>query len=155
MRFLVFVVPCLISLGACGSDAPLERPTTARDCGELEGVEPVEPVVLGTDSFGCPVFAPVPCMKSTEDYRAICGTDCVPATALKANGDAWLVGCKTRGGAVFCGGPDYHEEICGIDPFKNEVYWWSVTECSAVFIYAAECWNSCDGSHGPTREDCL
>jgi len=154
MRALLLAFACLalLTLG-CNDSGPQGFPPKVRACGELEGVEPVEPMVVGEDYLGCPVFAPVPCTKEVVEYDSLCGDVCSPAVAAKQDGDAWLVGCETRPG-VGCVG-DYQEDFCGIDPFEGETYWWSVNECDPFFIYFFDCWESCDGGDEPSRLACL
>ena len=75
-------------------------PEQRREWGELDGVQPVEPVVVGEHplSFGlegsCPIIEPVPCTSPLDDYASLCGPDCWPATATHRNGDEWLIGCE-------------------------------------------------------------
>jgi hypothetical protein len=156
MRALAFLLAGSVALGACGGDAgSTQPPKQLRACGHLEGVESVEPVVVGADFLGCPVFAPVPCTKEVAEYDSLCGSDCSPAIGTKADGDAWLLGCETRGPAAGCGGPDFHETYCGIDPFEGVPYWWGLNECDPFFIYFLDCWEPCDESRSPTRNACL
>jgi hypothetical protein len=155
MPLAVLVLSWCVLFVGCSDAGTQGPPKRVRSCGELVGVAPVEPVVLGQDYFGCAVFAPVPCTKPVTEYSSLCGSDCGPAIAAKEDGDAWLVGCETRGPTVGCGGPDYREVICGVDPFENEVYWWAVNECDPFFVYYLDCWESCNEDHEPSGLACL
>jgi len=149
MRFIL--VGFLLSLApACGDDSPywIRAPKDRRSCGELDGVDPVAPVVVGKDDFGCPVFAPVPCTEAWESYGSLCGDGCRPESMVAANGDAWLVGC-----AAVVDGPDGRVEIepppppvCLLDPFEAEKYWlFFGSGCSNDALFSpGACWATCD-----------
>ena len=157
MRAFPLLLLLLVTSVSCANDSGAARqaPEHLRYCGELDGVEPVEPVIVGEDAVGCPVFAPVPCTKSIGEYEQVCGLDCGPYTGTSPEGDSWLVGCARKPGFVGCGGPDLSLDLCGIDPFEGRELWFHITECQWPFAYFWDCWESCDGSRTPTGEACL
>ena len=59
------------------NDLPQPPAGPFRSCGELDGVEPVEPVVVGKGAFDCPIFAPVPCTEPKDGYNSFCGEGCL------------------------------------------------------------------------------
>jgi hypothetical protein len=151
MRALPLLLVLLVALSGCGdSTTAPERPETVRKCGELEGVQPVEPSIIGQfpipsgpdEVGGCPIIQPVPCTKPIAEYVSLCG-ECAPQVAAGSEGDAWLVGCAWRSG--FCGGLDYSEDFCVVDPQDGQTYWIHVTECSPAFLPMAACWSPCEG----------
>jgi hypothetical protein len=132
---------------ACGDDSPYwtQAPKDRRSCGELDGVDPVPPVVVGEDDFGCPIFAPVPCTEPWESYHSLCGEGCRPRSAFSDEGDAWLIGCSAFIDVAACNDlepPD--QPLCVLDPFEGKPYWYFFSgSCSYVFI-PLQCWDACD-----------
>jgi hypothetical protein len=113
MRAL-FLLELGVFLSGCGeSPSATQRPEVVRQCGELEGVEPVDPVIVGEYPIflgeggmdSCPIITPVPCTKPVAEYVDLCGAECTPKTAAGADGDAWLVGCAWTMRGTPCGGP--------------------------------------------------
>jgi len=140
-----------------GSDT-LSAPSDVRRCGEIAGIDPVTPVlngeyVLAEPGDGCPMFEPVPCTSSIEEYRSICGEGCRPATAAASNGDTWLVGCSVEvvvEGPVGPGleGPMARE--CLRSPYDDEPFWFATGNNLAApgalpfFAPGVFCWPSCE-----------
>ncbi|HSN83233.1 MAG TPA: hypothetical protein VLS88_11680 [Polyangiales bacterium] len=154
---LLLVGFLLCSASACGDDGPYwTHPPKALDsCGELEDVDPIAPEVVGQDDFGCPVFAPVPCVEPSESYEALCGANCRPKSMFDADGDAWLVGCE-----AIIEGPDGCVEIeppprpvCLLDPFGAEEYWlFFGSGCRNDALFSpGVCWATCD----PVDDGCF
>lgn len=119
------LVAFLAAVYGCGdSDSGLRVPETVRKCGELEGVEPDEPAILGEDRLGCPFFAPVPCARPTEAYALMCGADCWPYTGVAEDGDEWLLGCRSR---VPVGCLDLESApappVCVLEPYYGRPLW--------------------------------
>ncbi|MDH3728738.1 MAG: hypothetical protein OER77_14500 [Myxococcales bacterium] len=150
MRALLLVFSCvsLLTLG-CNDSGPQGAPAKIRACGELDGVEPVERVVIEENppSLGleqdCPSFEPVPCTSPIDAYDALCGPGCRPATATNENGDEWLIGCE-HSLMTPCPDIDYVPKTeCFRDPFNGDEYWYTYPGCSAVLV-AIFCWTSCD-----------
>ncbi|MFW2386910.1 MAG: hypothetical protein ACN4G0_01130 [Polyangiales bacterium] len=150
MRALLLVLACfsLLTLGCNdgGSEGP---PARIRACGELDGVEPVEPVVIEEDppSLGleqvCPTFEPIPCTSQIDAYDALCGPGCRPATATNENGDEWLIGCE-QSLMMPCGDLEYvRQTVCFRDPFNGDEYWYTSPGCPIIFE-ALLCWTHCD-----------
>lgn len=155
MRALILLSSVWALLAACGDNSGLKQPPeVVRKCGELEGVEPVEVVVIGSypidlglgETGSCPMFAPVPCTRPIREYSALCGEECVPQTGTHPNGDTWLVGCAWTMRGMGCTGPDFHVVQCGLDPHRGEPYWLSFRECQPAFLPASYCWEGCDGA---------
>ena len=149
MRALRLAFSCLglLSLG-CNDTEPQGFPTNVRACGELDGVAPVEPMVVGEHPqlFGldgsCPIFEPVPCTSELDAYDALCGPDCWPATATHRNGDEWLIGCEYNLPTP-CGQLDYvPQPECYRDPFVGEEFWYTYPSCPIV-LEAIFCWTPC------------
>ena len=140
-------------LAGCGaSSSTPQRPEIVRQCGELEGVEPVDPVIVGsypvpTASGGtadCPMFAPVPCTSPKAEYVPLCGEECFPQTAEGADGDTWVVGCAWRMRGIPTSGADWHHVQCSYDPYDGGEYWFEFFESSPVFAPVWQCWVTCD-----------
>ena len=151
MRAL-FLLVLGVFLSGCGeSPSATQRPEVVRQCGELEGVEPVDPVIVGEYPIflgeggmdSCPIITPVPCTKPVAEYVDLCGAECTPKTAAGADGDAWLVGCAWTMRGTPCGGPDYNEDHCVVDPNTDRTYWIHVNECDSVFLPMWLCWSDC------------
>jgi hypothetical protein len=157
MRVLLLFLASMLAVVGCNDARNEQRepeaPALLRKCGELDGVEPVAPLLLGKDRVGCPVFAPVPCTKPLAEYELVCGSDCGPRTATSVDGDAWFVGCTWQGPPDGCSGPDYELVWCSIDPFEGEEFWLTFRECQDPFVYYWDCWTTCDGE--PLGDDCL
>jgi hypothetical protein len=123
-----------------------------RKCGELEGVIPLDPIVLGhypielarDETGSCPMFAPVPCTKPLSEYASVCGAECVPQTAEGSDGDTWLVGCARSTRGMGCSGPDFHLVQCSHDPYEGEAFWFEIFECRPPFVPLWFCWPTCD-----------
>lgn len=152
MRCLFWAVVLLLAAAGCGESEAPGPPELVRKCGELDGVEPVEPVVvgqypigLGRDETGsCPMFAPVPCTEPVNEYASLCGTECVPQTAQSSDGDTWLVGCAWAMRGMPCGGLDFELVACGRDPYSNAGYWFEFRECEPAFLPFWYCWPTCN-----------
>ena len=154
------ILACSCALLACGEDASHpQRPEAVRKCGELDGVEPVAPVIvgeypieLGRDETGsCPMFAPVPCTEPLSEYASLCGTECAPQTAEGTDGDTWLVGCAWALRGFPCVGFDFELVTCSRDPYSNDPYWFVFTECKPVFLPFSFCWPTCDDGETPNE----
>ena len=154
MRALPLPLVVVLVASGCGDSTPAQQPPTdVRKCGELEGVEPVEPVVVGEfplpafweEVGSCPIIDPVPCTSPIAEYSSLCGSECTPQVAAGSDGDAWLVGCAWTHRGLPCGGPDYNEDHCVIDPLDGRAYWIHVDECDPVFLPMWLCWSPCDG----------
>ena len=150
MRLTLLLVSFSLLVAACGSSSNSNQaPKQRRGCGELDGVEAVEPVVVGEHplSLGlegsCPIFEPVPCTSSLEDYASLCGPDCWPATATHSSGDEWLIGCEYSLPSP-CGLLEYESKPeCYWDPFVGEEFWYTYSWCPGV-VEALFCWTPCD-----------
>lgn len=151
---IVLLVALSATLVACGDNSdPAQPPEVIRKCGGLEGVDPVEPVVVGQypielargEMGSCPMLAPVPCTRPIEDYLTVCGERCLPTTAVNPDGDTWLVGCAVNTRGMPCGGPDFHRVECGRDPYNSNAYWFEFRECQHPFVPFWFCWPPCDG----------
>lgn len=137
-------------LVACGSDGdPNQAPKRIRACGELEGVTAVEPAVIGEHPLqngiegSCPIFEPVPCTSSREEYASLCGPHCWPATATRQNGDEWLIGCEYSL-MTPCADLDYTPKPrCYVDPYAGERYWHTYPGCPSV-LEALFCFTPCE-----------
>lgn len=161
MRSLILLLGLM--LAACGDDTDstqqpdlVQRPGVVRDCGELDGVDPVDPVVVGQSSIehrgetrSCPMFAPVPCTRPLWDYRAICGEGCLPQTAVTPGGDTWLTGCVLDTPGMPCNLNDTEPAVvCLRDPYVGNPYWFWFYGCGSPFIELA-CWSVCDAEAPP------
>lgn len=93
MRVLPLALTCVLLFLGCGDAQSAGPPASIRSCGDLDHLSPYEPVTMGEDELGCPVFEPVPCTKPIEEYESVCGSGCLIATAAATNGDTWVVGC--------------------------------------------------------------
>jgi hypothetical protein len=152
MMRVLFLLVLGVFLSGCGeSDSAPQRPESVRKCGELDGVEPVEPVVSGAypidwgdEALSCPMFAPVPCTEPLIEYSSLCGSECVPQTAEGADGDTWLVGCAWARRGVPTTGFDFHLVQCSHDPYEGREYWLEFFESSAPFLPLAYCWPTCE-----------
>ncbi|MDH3652898.1 MAG: hypothetical protein OEN21_01390 [Myxococcales bacterium] len=150
MRLAFLVLSFNLLVAGCGSSRNSNQaPKQQRGCGELDGVEPVEPVVVGEHplSLGlegsCPIFEPVPCTSSLDDYASLCGPDCWPATGTHSSGDEWLIGCEYSLRAP-CADLDYvPEPKCYQDPFDGDEYWYTYPSCP-IILEALFCWTPCD-----------
>lgn len=110
-------------------------------CGQLEGVEPVEPEVIGVGKYGCPIVRPVPCTKPQSQYRDVCGPDCWPATVLETNQEAtpWFAGCYP---GHACPDVDFNTFYCVVDPFVNRTFEFNPDGCQ--YPQQTECSTGCD-----------
>ncbi len=138
------VLSCGFLLAGCGGVTDADQaPKQLRSCGELEGVAPVEPVVVAEDEWGCPVFEPVPCTEPLTAYEPVCGPECAPTTGVDANGDAWVIGCDISSDRpcadVYFDPPTQ----CFRDPFVRRELWYTSHGCH-VFFGALSCWSTCD-----------
>lgn len=139
----------LLLLCSCGDTATeTETPLQLRYCGELDGVEPVEPTVTSEDEYGCPVFEPVPCTRPRQEQEWACGSDCRTATAFDSNGDEWVMGCAGGSRPLPAGCIDLEPDLpplCVVDPFAGE-QWWFRTNCAAanILFVSQSCWAPCD-----------
>jgi len=150
MRALLIAFSCLglLALG-CNDGGSQGPPAKLRACGELEGVEPVEPVVIGEHPLenglegSCPIFEPVPCTSAIDAYDSLCGPDCWPATATKENGDEWLIGCEYSL-MTPCADLEYvSKPECYRDPFNGDQYWYTYPGCPSI-LEALFCWTRCN-----------
>lgn len=140
----VLIIAFLLLAVGCNDAGPtsMGRPELIRSCGELVGVEPVEPVVLYEDPYGCPTFDPVPCTQPREYYDAVCG-DCWAGSAVNADGDEWVPGCLASC-VVF--GPDGSEGpffICNRGPESGEMLWSAFGNCASLYERMVCTWPVC------------
>lgn len=154
-RLLTLLCGLTTLLVACGGDSDtVPRSEVVRLCGELDGVEPVDPVVVGQypveraggGTGSCPMFAPIPCTRPFADYIAVCGDGCQPTTAVTPDGDTWLVGCNVDLTGVGCSDPDFESVECARDPYEGNPYWFTFRECLHPFLPYSACWRGCDGA---------
>ncbi len=148
-RILSVAFASLLLLFGCGDTASTqeEAPKQIRFCGELDGVEPVEPTVTGEDEYGCPIIQPVPCTRPATEHRWACGPDCRPATAFSSDSDEWVIGCVLRSLLPDgCSDPEPDPPpLCITDPFVGNDWWLSI-DCRAAngFFALDSCWAPCD-----------
>jgi hypothetical protein len=144
MRILLFLFACTFLLAGCDESTRADQaPKQLRGCGELDGTAPAEPVVVGEDDWGCPIFEPVPCTEPLSAYDSLCGSECGPVTGVGANGDAWLIGCDFTSQmpcADFLFDPPTQ---CFRDPFAGNELWYTSPGCH-VHFGALFCWSPCD-----------
>lgn len=148
-RILPLAFASLLLLSGCGDTAPYwtRPPEGVRVCGKLDGVEPVAPVVVGEDDFGCPIFAPVPCTGSRDSYDPFCGEGCRPAFGSASDGDIWLIGCGALVDFAGCADVEFPPTppVCVLDPFQSEPYWlYSGQGCPSSVFVSLQCWDACD-----------
>jgi hypothetical protein len=138
--FLFVVAGC--GDGSSPSQAP-RVPEQLRSCGELEGIDLVEPVVTGVGVYGCPIFDPVPCTQPRDAYEGLCGDGCNFGTATHSNGDEWAVGCAPR---LPCGGPDSNPFVlCHEDPASGDrLFYGSGGMCPPLYEGLWCSWPPCD-----------
>ena len=155
MRALPFALACLLLLASCGDSTAQQAPRRVRSCGELEDVEPIEPVVIGEDVLGCPIFAPVPCTEPRAEYGAICGANCSPATATSADGDEWLLGCAGYPPFAGCGDLEYEPVTkCYVDPFAGNAFWYTFAGCNSPTFVSVICWSPCNENEEAPPDAC-
>ena len=147
MRSLgLLLASALLTVGCNDGDAaPLGIPEMLRSCGELDGVGPVEPVVLGQDAEGCPIFEPVPCTQPRAYYEALCGEGCGAGVARNADGDEWVPGCWANCAPV--AGIDGDEGpffACHDDPVSGETLWSIVAPCASLYDRMRCTWEPCE-----------
>lgn len=149
---MLFLLALPIAAAGCGESGAPNAPELVRKCGELDGVEPVDPVVVEEDEVGCPVFAPVPCVRSLESYVSVCAPGCWPDTGVAEDGDEWLLGCRSTV-PVAC--LDLESEprprACVLDPDDQSPYGYSSHDCAVAFL-RLYCWQRCDGT-GPLNPE--
>ena len=150
LRTLAAFTSLLLPCGCGDTGAEPEAPKQVRLCGDLDGVEPVEPTVIGEDEYGCPVFQPVPCTRPRHEQEWACGPDCRTATAFGSDGDEWVMGCAGGSRPLPVGCIDLEPDppprsLCVVDPFEGDE-WWFGTNCAVanVFFVYQSCWAPCD-----------
>lgn len=147
---LPLALASLLLLSGCGDSPPAqeEAPKRTRRCGELDGVEPVEPTVLGGDEFGCPIIEPVPCTRPRHEHEWACGSDCKTATAFRSDGDEWVLGCVGGSLNLPDGGADPEPDpppLCLLDPIDGERWVFNIDCDLGNFLFAARlCWPPCN-----------
>lgn len=147
MRALPLAFTCVLTAFGCGGADASQAPKATRLCGDLVGIEPVKPTALAEDEHGCPIFEPIPCTQSRAEYSSFCGSDCEPATAIRSDGDEWLVGC-VGGLPLPAGCADLEPDpppLCLVDPEGGEVWRLEIACNAANALFASErCWGPCD-----------
>lgn len=141
------LISFLLVVAGCGDGSPSHEapkaPERLRSCGELEGIDLVEPVVTGVGSYGCPIFDPVPCTQPRDAYEDLCGDDCSFGTATHSNGDEWAVGCAPR---LLCADLDSDPFVlCHEDPASGDrLFYDSGGTCFPIYEGLWCSWPPCD-----------
>ncbi|MDH3656305.1 MAG: hypothetical protein OEN21_18755 [Myxococcales bacterium] len=164
MRLFILSLTLPAILVGCGGDSgSVPQAAVVRLCGELDGVEPVEPVLLGQypielingEIGSCPMFAPVPCTETGAYYKAVCGEGCVARSAVSPEGDTWVVGCSRDDRLRGCSEFDFERVECARDPYDGNPYWFTFRECQHTFFPYSFCWQDCAGDPlGDSAEWC-
>ena len=156
---LAFVLVSLVN--ACGSDAAapvsLGEPALQRRCGQLEGVDSIEPLVRGSSSNGCALFDPVPCAEPRDYYDAVCGEGCGVLTAVDEDGDSWALGCVATSGCPI--GPQDSPDgsgfsipsACRRNPASGAMLWFISGWCGASNEPMTCDWQPCNDDRSTRR----
>lgn len=150
LRILVAFTSLLLPFGCSDTDTETEAPKQVRLCGDLDGVEPIEPTIIREDEYGCPVFQPVPCTRPRGEQEWACGPNCRTATAFDSDGDEWVMGCAGGSRPLPVGCIDLEPDpplrsLCVVDPFERNEWRFEINCAFAnvIFVYQS-CWAPCD-----------